>query len=204
MYDISKACDSLQDPTLFRAIFLVAFYAFLRLSNLAPHSSRLFSHSRHFIRQDIIFAPPGAHILIKWTKTLQDNNSSHVVQIPAVDNFYLCPVRALRTLLESRLLPPTAPLFANNFPPYAHVIATHIQHALKSVLLFLSISPAGHGLHTFRHSGATFAFDHNIPLQNIMSHGLWRSSSIWTYLQNTSQAPSITPYTFTNLIPSFF
>ena len=38
MYDISKACDSLQDPTQFRAIFLVAFYA-----------SRQFSHSRHFL-----------------------------------------------------------------------------------------------------------------------------------------------------------
>ena len=49
LYHISKACDSLPDPLLFRAIFLVAFYAFLRLSNIAPHSTREFSHSKHFL-----------------------------------------------------------------------------------------------------------------------------------------------------------
>ena len=79
LYHISKACDSLSDPHLFTAIFLVAFYAFLRLSNIAPQSNRQFSHSKHFLRKDIVFAPPGAHLLIKWTKTLQDNNSSHLV-----------------------------------------------------------------------------------------------------------------------------
>ena len=45
LYHISKACDSLPDPYLFRAIFLVAFYAFLRISKIAPHSNRQFSHS---------------------------------------------------------------------------------------------------------------------------------------------------------------
>ena len=35
---ISKNCDILDDSILFRAIFLVAFFAFLRMSNMAPHS----------------------------------------------------------------------------------------------------------------------------------------------------------------------
>ena len=183
---------------------MVAFYAFLRLSNIAPHSASQLSHSRHFFKQDLIFADPGAHLLIKWTKTLQDNNASHMVQIPSVANFYLCPVRALKALLESRPLPSSAPLFANNYPPYSQIIDTHVRDALKSVLSTLNISPLGHGFHTFRRSGATFAFDHNIPLQNIMSHGLWRSSAVWAYLQNASQAPSIIPSTFASLIPSFF
>ena len=204
MYDISKACDSLQDPILYRAIFLTAFYAFLRLSNIAPHSIRQFSQSKHFLRKDLIFAPPGAHLLIKWTKTIQDSNSSHMVQLPEVDNFYLCPVRALRALLQSRPLPSSAPLFATSYHPHLQVIDTHVRDALKVVLNILNISPVGHGFHSFRHSGATFAFDNNIPLQNIMAHGLWRSSSVWTYLQNASQAPSIIPSTFSSVIPTFF
>ena len=40
LYHISKACDLLSDPILFQAIFLTAFYGFLRMSNLAPHSAR--------------------------------------------------------------------------------------------------------------------------------------------------------------------
>ena len=72
---ISQACDILTDPLLFRAIFLLAFFAFLRMSNMAPHSRFKFDFSKHFLRQDIIYADPGAHILIKWTKTLQPTTS---------------------------------------------------------------------------------------------------------------------------------
>ena len=68
MYDTSKACDTLCDPPLFRAIFLVAFYGFLRMSNIALHSARQFSSSIHFLRQDVIFAPPGAHLLLNGLK----------------------------------------------------------------------------------------------------------------------------------------
>ena len=68
LYNLSLSCDILSDPILFRAIFLTAFYGFLRMSNIAPHSSKKFDHNHHFLRQDLIFAPPGAH-LIKWTFT---------------------------------------------------------------------------------------------------------------------------------------
>ena len=171
MYPISKACDSLRDPPLFRAIFLVAFYAFFRLSNIAPHSAHQFYKDNHFLRQDLIFQPPGAHLLVKWAKNLQDCNSSHIIQIPTVDNFFLSPVRALQTLLQSRPLPPQAPLFAQAVPPYRQVIDTQVRDALRSILDILNISPSGHGFHTFRRSGATFAFDNNIPLQN--NNGTW-------------------------------
>ena len=82
LYQISVACDILSDPVLFRAIFLTSYFAFLRMSNIAPHSVKKFNPSRHFLRQDVVFGHPGAHIIIKWTKTLQDNKSHHIVQIP--------------------------------------------------------------------------------------------------------------------------
>ena len=204
LYHISLSCDILHDPPLFRAIFLTAFFGFLRMSNIAPHSSSKFDPCTHFLRQDLIFAPPGAHLLIKWTKTLQNHKSHHWIQLPSLANHFLCPVRALKTLLNSRPLPPTAPLFANKFQPYNQVIDTHIRDALKKVLDHRNISPKGHGFHTFRRSGATLAFDNNVKIQNIMAHGLWRSSAIWTYLENASQAPSIIPTTFAKLIPASF
>ena len=204
LYRLSLACDSLSDPILYRAIFLTAFFAFLRMSNMAPHSARAFDPTRHFLRQDLIFADPGVHLLIKWTKTLQSFNSHHIVQLPTLANIMLCPVRALKALLSSRPLSPAHPLFANNFPPFSPIIDTHIRDALKKVLSTLNISSVGHGFHTFRRSGATFAFDHNVSLQNIMAHGLWRSSAIWSYLQNASLAPSTIPNTFAASIPRAF
>ena len=201
---MSISCEILPDPLLFRAIFATAYYGFLPMSNIAPHSAAKFDPAVHILRQNLIFAPPGVHLLLKWTKTLQDNKSFHVIQLPEIQNIYLCPVRALKALLASRPLPPSAPLFANNFFPYKQIIDTHIRDALKKVLTHRNISHTFHGFHTFRRSGATFAFDHNVALQNIMAHGLWRSSAIWTYLQNASQAASIIPHTFTSNVPSTF
>ena len=99
---ISKACEILYDPPLFRAAFLLAFFAFLRMSNIAPHSRFKFDRNKHILRQDILFLPPGAHILLKWTKTLQDSSAHHFVQIPVLKNPTLCPVRAIKKLLRSR------------------------------------------------------------------------------------------------------
>ena len=161
-------------------------------------------HRGHFLRQDLFLHPPGVHLLIRWTKTLQDHTSHHLIQLPELNNFFLCPTRALKTLIKSRPLPLTAPLFANNFPPFSSVIDTHIRDSLKKILTSLGISPSGHGFHTFRRSGATFAFDHNVPLQNIMAHGLWRSSAVWTYLQNSSHFSSIISATFAAHVPSNF
>ena len=152
---ISQACDILVDPPLFRAIFLLAFFAFLRMSNIAPHSRFKFDAQRHFLRQDVIFAEPGAHILIKWTKTLQDSSARHFVQIPVLKNVTLCPVLALRKLLDSRPFPPSSPLFIHPFPPFHPVIDTTIRDALRKVLVHIGVPLVGHGFHAFRRSGAT-------------------------------------------------
>ena len=136
------------------------------MSNTALHSSTKFDPDRHFLRRDVQFLPPGAHILIKWTKTLQDNKSYHIIQLPFLDNIYLCPVRALQALLRSRDLPPSAPLFATIHYPHIQFIDTHIRDALRKILQLRNILPTGHGFHTFRRSGATFAFvhsEHNDP-----------------------------------------
>ena len=86
---ISQACDSLFDPPLFRAVFLLAFFGFLRMSNIAPHSISAFDYSRHLNRHDVIVAPPGAHMLIKWAKTLQDRVGHHLIQ---VQKFIIAPL----------------------------------------------------------------------------------------------------------------
>ena len=99
---------------------------------------------------------------------------------------FFCPTRALQALLRSRSLPPAAPLFVHISSPFLPVIDTHIRDSLKRILISLDIPLSGHGFHTFRRSDATFAFDHNVLLQNIMAHGLWRSSLVWVYLQNSS------------------
>ena len=116
----------------------------------------------------------------------------------------IASVRALKALLASRPLHDTGPLFASRHPPFNQVIDTVVRDVLKQILAKLRISPTGRGFHTFRRSGATLAFDNNIPLQNIMAHGLWRSPAVWTYLQNATQASSTIPSTFASVLSSYF
>ena len=200
LHSISVACDILLDPPLFRAAFLLAFFAFLRMSNIAPHSKSAFDPFRHILHQGMLFLHPGSPILLKWTKTLQDRSAHHFVQIPKLINSHLCPVKAIQELMQSRPLPPHAPLFVHKNYPHHPVIDTTIRDALRTVLTHLHIPTRGHGFHSFR-SGATMAFDNNVQLQHIMAHGLWRSSAVWHYLQSASVAPSIIPLTFAKVIP---
>ena len=93
------------------------------MSNVAPHSKLKFDPMVHILRQDTLFLPPGAHILLKWTKTLQESSAHHFVQ-----------VKALKNLLSSHDLPPQAPLFAHAKFPHSLVIDTTFRQGLKQIL----------------------------------------------------------------------
>ena len=136
------------------------------MSNIAPHSRYKFDKNKHILRQDIIFAEPGAHVSLKWTKTLQESSAHHFVQLPTLSNSVVCPVLALKKPIAPRPLPPYFPLFAHPHPPYHPVVDTTIRDALKRVLDHICIPQTGHGFHTFRRSGATLAYDNNVQLQH--------------------------------------
>ena len=110
LISISQLCEGLEDPVLVRAAFLLSFFAFLCMSNVAPHSRRAFDPNKHLLRQDVVFGPPGAHIILKWTKTLQDSRAHHIVQIPSLPHSPACPVSAIQALLHSRKFPSDYPL----------------------------------------------------------------------------------------------
>ena len=48
-------CDTIFMGSVYKAIFLVAFFAFLRLSNMTPHSIALSNPSRHLSASDVTF-----------------------------------------------------------------------------------------------------------------------------------------------------
>ena len=67
---------------VYKAVFLTAFYGFLRPSNLAPHSRLSFDPSRHITAGDVIFAKKIVKIILKWSETNQNRNSAHVLSLP--------------------------------------------------------------------------------------------------------------------------
>ena len=177
----------------------MAFFGFLRMSNIAPHSKTSFDYTRHLLREDIIFKHPGLHIRIKWSKNNQNRKNLHLVQLPKLKNPLLCPVKAMYDLLNTRKGLPHSPLFVLRRTG-AILIDTQIRDVLKSILRSLGIPLQGNDFHTCRRSGAVWAFDNQVPIEQIMYHGAWRSNAVWEYLQHASLASATVFPTFASLL----
>ena len=196
--DILQACKSLLHPALFKAVFSFAFFSFLRISNIAPPTESMFDLSRHLARGDIIWGHPGAHIILKWSKTMQTRREHQVVQIPVLCNSSLCPVTALQNYFHQYPTGPNMPLFS--LPSGRALTQAHIRQALTSIIHRLHLSAHNITFHSFRRSGATAVFNQNVQLQNIQVHGGWQSTAIWHYLKSTHQAAGEVARTFQRIL----
>ena len=97
---ITRSCDFTYMGQIYKALYLVAFFSFLRISNLLPHFTQSFSPIHQLSQRDLIFAPPGLHIIIKWTKTLQIRDKVKILKLPSLGSSPLCPVSALKNVLS--------------------------------------------------------------------------------------------------------
>ena len=123
------------------------------------------------------FSSPGAHILITWSKTIQAKNSARVLKIPHLGSTPICPVQALKNLLL--ITPPgrNKPLFQVKNTSYP-LSDTRLRKHFKSILHKLGLSQSSITFHSFRRSGATMAFNSQVPIQDIQSHGTWTVSGL--------------------------
>ena len=96
--NIVAVCDTMWMGQVYKALYLTAFFPFLRISNLVPHTVATFSPIEQLTRGDVFFAPPGVHLLIKWSKTMQMRNTVKNLKLPTLHNSPLCPVKALKNV----------------------------------------------------------------------------------------------------------
>ena len=182
---IVQNCDALTHGQVYKAVFLLAYFAFLRLSN------------RNLLRSDVIFGPPGAHIILKWGKAMQAANAHQVVQIPSP----LCPVSALKSLLHAVPASSSSPLFLLPLPSDLSILtAPMVSATFSKIITSLHLNPAHFGFHAFRRSAVSWAADHNVPLQNLKAHGGWSSSAINHYFKHTPKASSTVATTFQKIL----
>ena len=55
LLQIVTASTYLQFPHIFKPLYLLAFFSFLRLSNILPHTANTFDKTRHLCVADVIF-----------------------------------------------------------------------------------------------------------------------------------------------------
>ena len=95
---IVQQCDYIYMCKVFKAVFLVAFLGFFKLSNLAPHYFSTFDFTRHLAGGDIIFDRKMVKILVKWSKTIQTRDHVKIISLPCLGRNPVCPYAALKAL----------------------------------------------------------------------------------------------------------
>ena len=164
-------------------LLTVAFFSFLRKSNLTVSSPASFDPTRHLCRDDIKFTSHGAVLRIKWSKTLQHHDRLLFVPLPSVPGSALCPVSAILQYFSLVPAPASAPFFCipsnGSLRPVTHGVFTN---SIKSLISRIGLRPADFSPHSFRRGGATFAFQAGVPERLIQRHGDWRSDAYRRYL----------------------
>ena len=180
---IVRLCDSTYMGQVFKAAYTLAFFSFLRLSNLVPHTTKQFSPLYHLARGDIIFDPPGIQLIIKWSKTLQNRKSVKILKIPSLGSNPICPVAAIKNLLQITPGSTNSPLFQyKTHTKWLPMTDNQVRRHFQNVLQRLQLQNTNLTFHAFRRSGASFAFNSNVSLQDIQSHGTWMSECVWKYI----------------------
>ena len=186
---------------IYKAVFLLAFFAFLHLSNQVPPFISSFSTSTHLCRGDIIFQPEFTTLILKWSKTIQKQSQFATVQIPSLGTSPLCPLAAVQNMASRLPLPSNSPMFA--IPQGSGVIPltqSKVRCFLALILTSLDIDPSTYSFHSFRRLGASLAFNSNVSLQSIQHHGTWSSDAVWSYIISNPHHQGSVAATFQSLL----
>ena len=188
---ILQVCYQFNHTPVFQALYSLCFFSFLRLSNILPHSVATFDPSRHLCRADVIFGHSKAVIVIKWTKTLQDRCKTTSVTIPALGQSPLCPVVAILAMFDLFPADKESPLFqipvAGCLTPLTDSMARkHLKQVSTALALVKPLT-----FHDFRRAGASWAFQHGVPMQDIQAQGTWTSQCVWRYYCKIPDSPVV-------------
>ena len=196
LQEIVNMASLLQQPVVYKALYLFCFFSFMRLSNVLPHSALAFDITRHLSRGDLIFGDKFCTVIIKWSKTMQDRKETSTISIPALGDSPLCPIAALQKMFHDIPAPSNSPLFLCRHQQKLVTLAdSAARKHLKMISKLLNVSPPL-TFHSFRKSATTWAFQNGVPLQEIMKHGTWSSNAVWTYIKSVPSSSSQVSRTF--------
>ena len=105
-----------------------------------------------------------------------------ILKIPSLGANPICPVTAVKNLLKITPGSNNSPLFQYKAPTkWLPLTDNQVRHHFKSLLSKLNLQNSNLTFDAFCRSGASFAFNLNVPLQDIQSHGTWTSECVWRY-----------------------
>ena len=171
------------EATMFRAVFLSAFFGFLRVGEFAVSSK---SHGHEYVLShgdlEVFQSGQQSHVVDLTFRQSKNNQRGPPQRIRLVQssNDFLCPVRALMAFIAIR------PQCLGPF--FCHFDGTPLTRYQFNSVLKRTVSLAGlkeHHIrgHSFRIGAASSASALGLSQADIRSMGRWRSNAVLSYIR---------------------
>jgi hypothetical protein len=173
----------------FWAVCLVAFFSFLRKSNLLVSTANSFNPDIHLTISDLTFTPTALLLKVRHAKTIQYSDRVFTAIVPHIPNSPFCPALATMLVVQKYQASPYQPVFVYSCPTGTKPLCyPAFLSKLRQCLSQLGYNPTHYAAHSFRRGGASLALERGLPPDMIQLHGDWRSyTSYQRYL-----SPSMT------------
>ncbi len=168
---------------VFWSACLVAFFSFLRQSNMLAPSSPKFDPTKQLARGSIHISAHGLLLTLVWSKTIQSGGRSLQIPLSAIPGSPLCPLAAYRSMISRFPATPGDPAFLlpspTGFRPLTKPVFVYILRACLKARGYPHKSYSGH---SFRRGGASTAFRAGVRGELVKLQGDWKSDAYLRYL----------------------
>lgn len=179
-------------PRAVKPCILLSFSSFLRASNMVSPSLTSWGGPHTLQVSDIHYTNGQLVIRVRSTKTLRGGAPSYISIIPSPSSQY-CPVRAWLDYKYHINPCPMGPAFVSNLglPLTSGPVVLAIRMALQQAG---HPDPSSFSFHSLRRGGAQAAASLGAPSNDLMSHGLWKTTpGLAAYVPNLPTSPSTVP-----------
>jgi hypothetical protein len=178
--------SSLFQTKLYKAMFLLAFHAFLRVGEITADTG---SRQNNLLLNQIQFESyPVDKVVVDFKHFKHSNGKSYRLSVQSSNQSNFCPVHSLREYLSIRGIAP-GPLFA--FTPDIPVTRQQFNTALSQSLIFNHYDTSKYKSHSFRIGSATEASDQGLSDSQIRQLGRWRTDAFKTYIRSSQHHSNI-------------
>ena len=117
-------------------------YGLLRILSTVNTSSTISICLPNLSHGDVVWGPPGAHIITKCSKNMQVSGQVHVVQLPTLEDSSICPVTALRSIVSTNPDHADQPLFTVATQSGPRILtASKVRSAFRSLVQDIGLPP---------------------------------------------------------------
>ena len=148
-------------------------------TNMADSSSKLPNPTFH-----VLYGTQHAGVEDKFVSLVINAHKTQEITIPRLKN-EICLYAALCALNSLYDFSSATSLFQyKTSRGWSPVIDSRVRKTLRLINVDLGLHPGFYMFHSLHCSGATFAYNPHVPIQEIILHGTWSSDCVWFYIQS--------------------